>query len=801
MLLACLASSGATAQEVVVEGPSEPEPFTLPLVLLGSFKGDLGLPDCRAEGGTAVRHSEYPRLVIAVRKLIEVAGGQAPLVLHGGDLHFPGALPRYLVDGGDEGIDQLFGLLERIPYDAVGLGGLDLSLPAARVAPFFARAAARGFPLLAANVSCADGAPRPDVCRALGTAPGMEPYRVVERRGVRIALISILDPSHADEIAAEKRQGLVFGDFGSVVPPLVARIRRERLADVVVVQYHTHARAQELALLRTLPRIEGVDLVVLKQIGDGLWGRQEPTVEGRDLGWSRVPVTGTTVLVAGRGVSQAVLAEVELRRVDGRWTLSPRSARLLDVSSAEPDPGTVSAIDAVGASYCVDWGQPVQPDVTLAGPMGAAEFERYVLDVMRHEARTELSLLNAGALRNADLLPTSEPLTRADLHALLPFGGDLVRARVPGETLWLLGDDALVGGLERVGGTPRVNGRPIDPTRTYSVVMNRFVADGGDGIISPAALKRRTPLPGEDGQPLELVDLLVRSLEGRRFVHRRTGVLDPAARHVDLVQKPLFSASASANVSYSHVAVENPEQDGVPAYPKSELAAYASDRFSGDARLAVSGDSRDHDFGGSLVVQYAFSKFAQELGGRFETGDWVRGKLNYDFAGLRSLAGDKGFVPVPFVEGQVQTEFDKPATRDWHRLELTAIGGARLRPLRQFTFMIGVNTRHEVLQPDSRPLGGIAVGYTLRRVKLFSIVENPVELESESSWFYNDIGRTDIHEIRHFTRLSFQLVQKLFVTASVNVYAYREGPVDAWGAFLDLTLGLGFGFGSAAQSM
>lgn len=804
-----VALDGAALDEVAVEGAAAeeapalapPESFTLPLVLLGGFKGDLGLPDCRAEGGPALRRSSYASLVASVQELIAAAPGPAPLVLHSGDLHFPGALPRYLVDGGDDGIDQLFGLMEGIPYDAVSLGGLDLSLPADRVAPFFARAAARDFPLLAANLSCAEGAPRPEVCRALGTAAGDEPFRVVERGGARIALISILDPSHANEIASEKRRGLVFGEFADVVPPLVARLRGEGLADLVVVQYHTHARFQELALLGALPGIEGLDLVVMKQLKTGVWGRQEPTAEGRDLGWSRVPGAGTTVLVAGRGVSQAVLAEVDVRPDSDGWTLSPRSARLLDVSTAEPDADTVSALDALGASYCEDWGRPVQPDVPLASPMGEAEFQRYVLDVMRDDANTELSLLNAGALRNTDLLPTSEPLSRADLYALLPFGGELVRARVKGEMLWFFGADALVGGMERVNGTPKVNGRPIDPTRTYSVVMNRFVADGGDGILQPSALKRREALEGGDGQPLELVDLLVRSLEERRFVRRRSGVLDPAARHVDLMQKPLFTGSASANLSYSRVAVENPEQDGAPAYPKSELAAYASHRFSGDARLAVSGDSRDHDFGGSLVLQYSFAEFAEELGGRFEAGDWIRGKLNYDFAGLRSLAGDQGFVPVPFVEAQLQTEFDRPVTRDWHRFELTAIGGVRIRPLRPLTIMVGANARHEVLEPDSQPLGGIAVGYTLRRVTLFRIAKNPVELESESSWFFNDIGRRDMHEIRHFTRLSFQLLGRLFVTASVNVYAYREMPVDAWGAYVDMTLGLGLGFRSSVQSM
>jgi 2',3'-cyclic-nucleotide 2'-phosphodiesterase (5'-nucleotidase family) len=780
---------------------SGPAASTVPFLLLGGFKGEFGLPDCRAEGGPTVRPTDYPRLVHAVNRILDGATGPAPLVLHSGDLHFPGAIPRHLVEGDDAGLDQLFGLIERIPYDGVGIGGLDLSLPSERVAPFFARADARDFPLLASNVTCEDGAPRPEVCAALGTAPGEEPFRVVERGGVRIAILSILDPAHADEIPAEKRRGLTFATFADAVPPLVARIRSEGLADLVVVQNHTHARAKELAVLEALPGIEGVDLVILKQLKDGVWGTLSGTAEGRDVGWSRVPGSGTTVLTAGRSVSQAVLAEVDIAPGEAGWTLAPRSARLIDVSAEEPDADAVASIDALGAAFCADWGRPIQPEVPLSAPMDAAGFQRYVLDAMRDEAHTELALLNAGALRNTDLLPTSEPLTRADLHALLPFGGELVKARVPGDLLWFFGGDTLVGGLERPDGSPKVNGRPIDPTRTYSVVMNRFVADGGDGILLPSKLKRREALLDRDGEPLEIVDLLTASLLEKRFVRRRTGTLDPTARHVDLSRRPLFRFSGSTNVSYSKIAVENPEVDGVPAYSKGELTTYAADRFSGDARLSISGDSRDHDFGGSVYLLYAFSEFAEELGGRFESGDWIRGTVNYDFAGLRSLAGDQGFVPVPFIEGQLQTEFDRPETRDWHRFELTAIAGARFRPLRVFTFMIGANVRHEVLQPDSRALGGIVLGYTLRRVTLFNIVKNPVDLESETSWFFNDIGQANIHEIRHFTRLSFQLFQKLYVTASATAYAYREQPVDAWGAYIDFTVGLSFGSVSAVQAL
>jgi 2',3'-cyclic-nucleotide 2'-phosphodiesterase (5'-nucleotidase family) len=784
--------------------PTEPSSVALPLLLLGGFKGEFGLPNCRAEGGAAVDHSGFARLVARIDAISSertAAGELEPLVLHTGDLHFPGALSSHLIQGGEDGMGALFELMERIPYDGVGLGGLDLSLPPDRVTPLFAEADKRGFPLLGSNISCAADAPRPAVCAALGTDAEGSPFRIIERGGVRVAILSILDPSHEDEISSEKRAGLTLGAFADTVTPLVKRLRGEDLADLIVVLHHSAGRGQELSLLGQLPGIEGIDLVVNKQLKNGLWGKYKGDAEGRDVGWSVVPGTNTLVMTAGRGVSQAVFAEFDAVRDEDRWRLVPKSARLIDATGTEPDPDTHASIDALGAAYCSDWGAPIQPDVALASPMDVAGFQRFTLDAMRDEANTELSILNAGALRHADLLPVSDPLTRADLRTLLPFGGTLVRGVISGEQLWFFTDEALVGGIERVDGSPRVNGRPIDVLRNYSVVMNRFVADGGDGILPPGTLKKRKDVPGPDGTPLEVVDLLESSLKERRFVTKKTGMLDPTRKHVNLHLKPAFRFSGYVNASYSKVAVENPEVNGAAAYSKGELLSYAADKFQGDARLGIKGDSRDHAFGTSIFVLYSFARFEDEFGGMLETGDWVRGRLNYDFVGLRSLAKDNGFVPVPFIEGQISTEFDKPVSRDWHRLELTAIAGAKIRPLRPLTIKVGFNARREVLEPDSQTLPGIYVGYTLQRSTLFEIVSNPVELESETSWFFNDIGRTNVHEIRHNTRLFIQLFQKLHFTASIAAYAYREEPIGAWGAYMDLTLGVSFGSSSGVQSL
>ncbi len=801
-----LLPASAWAEEAPAEEPAEQaieapaDSAELSLILLGGFKGDFGLPDCRAEGGATVRPSAYPRLVSTVARLRAErgAGGLEPLVLHSGDLHYPGALPSYLLGSSAEGVADVLGLGAAIRYDSISLGGLDLSLPAASLRPFFEGAAAGLVPLQAANVSCEAGAPGEAICTALGGADG-QVFRVVKRGPVRVALVSILDPAHLPEISAQKRQGLTLKDLASTVTPLVDFIHSQDLADLIVAQVHPRGAMEEAALLKALPKLPGLDVVVLKQQRSGVWG----ALEGEQVGWSVVPGTNAVLLPSGRGVDQAVLVDLALSRDEGGWHVRPKAARSVDASADEPDADTTARIDELGARYCADWGRPVQPEVSLSAPMDQGGFARYVLDVMRDEARTEIALINTGALRNTSLFPLTDHITRADLSALLPFGGTLVKGKIKGGNLYFLGgslgSELLASGLERVGGALKVNGRPVEPDRLYTVVMNRFVADGGDSLVSASDLKKRSNLGGD--QPIELADLLIQSLAERRFVHRRDGTLHPEAQHVNLHLRPVWRFRGALNVSYSKIAVENPQVDGAPAYSKGELTNISADTLHFDTRLGIDADTRDHVFGANLVMQYSLAAYAEELGGVLETSDWIRASLVYDFAGLRSLAGGKGYVPMPFAEVQLQSEFDRPDERDWHRLELTGIAGVKLRPVQPLSFKVGFNVRGELLDPEGKALPGLAVGYTLTRFNLFKIKTSPVQLESETSWFYNDIANTDVHEIRHYTRIYLGLLDRLFFTARVSAYAYREGPVDAWGAYADFTVGLSVALSNSVQTL
>jgi 5'-nucleotidase len=116
-------------------------------------------------------------------------------------------------------------------------------------------------------------------------------------------------------------------------------------------------------------------------------------------------------------------------------------------------------------------------------PLGATAAQ-----AARSAMGAEVGLVNAGALRAA--LPAGE-LRYGQVYEAMPFDDGLAVVRMRGADL-LAALSALssfrneapqVAGVVFDGAATRTcAGVPIDPSRTYTVAMNEFLAEGGDGL-------------------------------------------------------------------------------------------------------------------------------------------------------------------------------------------------------------------------------------------------------------------------------------------------------------------------------
>jgi 2',3'-cyclic-nucleotide 2'-phosphodiesterase (5'-nucleotidase family) len=176
------------------------------------------------------------------------------------------------------------------------------------------------------------------------------------------------------------------------------------------------------------------------------------------------------------------------------------------VDEIAPDPAVQAIVDryqgqlqsilgrqvGTAASAIERGGSPPGADRTVESEMG-----NFVADAMRaYFPDLEVAFQNAGGLR-VDI--DAGPITLEELFAVLPFGNTLVRMDLTGaQVLQVLEEGAQsprgtvqVSGLtwsydlnapfgQRVRGATLADGTPIDPSATYGVVTNNFMAGGGD---------------------------------------------------------------------------------------------------------------------------------------------------------------------------------------------------------------------------------------------------------------------------------------------------------------------------------
>jgi 5'-nucleotidase len=266
----------------------------------------------------------------------------------------------------------------------------------------------------------------------------------------------------------------------------VAADLRRRGAQVVIALTH-----QDMAADRALAEAADVDVV--------LGGHEhEPLVleEGKAI-----------VVKAGSDGRYLVQVDLWLTR-EGR--LVERSWTFREVSRRVPDDPDVAAIvkryvDRLSRELDGVIGRSTVALEAHESKLRTQETNlgNFVADVMRARMDADVALVNGGGIRTDRTVPPG-PLTKRDVHGLLPFTNVVMKLEVSGRALraalehGLAHADRLGGGFLQVSGvqvlydpkgTPgnritsvAVGTIPLVADRAYTVAVPGYVARGGDGF-------------------------------------------------------------------------------------------------------------------------------------------------------------------------------------------------------------------------------------------------------------------------------------------------------------------------------
>ncbi|HEV8475037.1 MAG TPA: bifunctional UDP-sugar hydrolase/5'-nucleotidase [Methylomirabilota bacterium] len=290
---------------------------------------------------------------------------------------------------------------------------------------------------------------------------------------------------------------------------------RRRGAHLVVAVTHQHLRAD-----RELAATADVDVVLGGHEHEPLIAEEAKAV----------------ITKAGSDARYLVQVDVWLRP-DG--TLVERSWTFHEVSARLPESPEVAAVvrayaERLGRELDVEIGRTAVALEARRAPLRTQESNLgdFIADAMRARMDADVALLNGGGVRTDRILPAG-PLTKRDVHGLLPFTNVVVKLAVTGQRLLETLEQGLAR-LEREGGgflqvsglrmafDPRrpagrrvlaveIGGAPLDVARTYTVAVADYIVGGGDGIT---ALRDARVLVDSASGP-QLSDVLLQAIVTR----------------------------------------------------------------------------------------------------------------------------------------------------------------------------------------------------------------------------------------------------------------------------------------------
>lgn len=404
--------------------------------------------------------------------------------------------PTILLDGGDVMSGTLLSNLSygrntvefynHVGYVAAAIGNHELDWGADTLA---ARVRDAEFAWLGANIRVAGTDTLPSWSRATHVValPGCA-AAAPACDSVRVGLIGITTTSTPETVLPTHAAPFEFLDEAAEIDRWVPRLRAEGVDFVIVV-------AHEGAFCNDGPTPFCAGEII--EIAGRLRHRPDLIVSGHTHRVVATRANGIPIVSSGEyGTRFSIVDLVRVSPDSVEVTFTGQPIAWADAIS--PDPAVAALVDGFEAEA----GELMQRVVfTLAEPLerGAFEFPlgNLIVDAMRATLDTDLAIMNTGGIRTS--LPAGD-VTYEALYRVLPFGNRLVEMELSGAAVRAAVEHALTGGSARghfsglratydpmaPAGSRLLeltleSGEPIEDGETYTVAVNDFLAEGGDG--------------------------------------------------------------------------------------------------------------------------------------------------------------------------------------------------------------------------------------------------------------------------------------------------------------------------------
>ncbi|WML46006.1 bifunctional 2',3'-cyclic-nucleotide 2'-phosphodiesterase/3'-nucleotidase [Neobacillus sp. PS3-40] len=323
----------------------------------------------------------------------------------------------------------------------------------------------------------------------------LPPYAVKEVNGVKIGFIGVVTTETPGIVTPSGIAGLQFTDETEAINKYAKELEAQGIKSIVVLAHDSGTSAVD----GSNPTGKAVDMA--KVI--------DPEVDVIFAAHDHKYMNST---VSGKLLVQSYSSGTAFSDVD--LTIDPITQDIIakngEIVSTFQNPEHLDAkIAAELNSYKADIapitdqvvGEAAAPITKVTNAAGESPLGNLIADGMRYATGTQFAFMNAGGIR--DEIKNAGQIKWGDLFAIQPFGNDIVSMNITGEQVRTLLNQQWspttyakimqISGLkytwtnnlpigQKVLDIYLPNGSKIDPKGVYSVTVNNFMADGGDGF-------------------------------------------------------------------------------------------------------------------------------------------------------------------------------------------------------------------------------------------------------------------------------------------------------------------------------
>lgn len=347
-----------------------------------------------------------------------------------------------------------------------------------------------------------------NVVEAKSGQPIAPPYVIRKVQGAQVAFIGATLKGTPSIVAAAGIQGLKFLDEAEAINRYIPEIQRSGVhAIVVLIHQGGSQKAYEGSTQTAAGGLKGDIAGIVSRLDADV----DVVISGHTHNFTNALIPnagGKPVLVTQASSSGVAYGDIDLGVSSTSQDVVSKSASIINTIAdagpgLSPDPRAAALVrqaeELVAPLTQRVIGRTAAELTKDASPAGESVLGDLVADSQRAAMKADVALMNPGGIRAN--LPAGQ-VTWGQFYAVQPFGNTLVQMKLIGSQLvkvleqqWI---DQPQPRILQVSGITfswsasapagskvkelQIGGRPVDPAATYSVVVNSFLADGGDGF-------------------------------------------------------------------------------------------------------------------------------------------------------------------------------------------------------------------------------------------------------------------------------------------------------------------------------